>query len=63
MKQRLAVINLLLPSLCLFILGFAPTASFILPEYVVLGLLLFTLGRAFLLLQQQVIFSVLPMIM
>lgn len=63
MKQRLAVINILLPCLCLLVLGYAPDASFILPNYVVLGLLLFTMGRAFLLHQQQVVFSVLPMIL
>lgn len=63
MKQRLAVINILLPCICLLVLGFVPDASFILPNYVVLGLLLFTMGRAFLLHQQQVVFSVLPMIL
>lgn len=60
MKQRLAVINILAPLLCLLALGFAPEARFLLPNYVVLGLLLFTMGRAFLLHQQQVVFSVLP---
>jgi len=63
MKLRLAILNIVVPLLALFIIGFLPDNSFLLPDFVVTGLLVFTLGRAFLLVQQQTIFSVLPIIL
>lgn len=63
MEFRLAIINVVLPCIALVLLGFVPASQFVLPEYVFIALILFTLGRAFLLLQQQTVFSVLPMLL
>ncbi|MGK0444506.1 MAG: diguanylate cyclase (GGDEF)-like protein [Bermanella sp.] len=63
MKLRLTIINVVLPLLTLLALGFLPETTFLLPDYVSTALILFTLGRAFLLLQQQTVFSVLPMLL
>lgn len=63
MKLRLAILNIAFPCIALLALGFLPAHEFILPDYVSTALIVFTLGRAFLLLQQQVVFSVLPMLL
>ncbi|MFY0639672.1 MAG: GGDEF domain-containing protein [Bermanella sp.] len=63
MKLRLAILNIAIPCLTLIALGFLPAHEFFLPDYVSAALILFTLGRAFLLLQQQAVFSVLPMLL
>lgn len=63
MKLRLTIINVVLSLLTLFALGFMPESTFFLPDYVSSALILFTLGRAFLLLHQQTVFSVLPMLL
>ncbi|MGR6871753.1 GGDEF domain-containing protein [Pseudomonas sp. HK3] len=63
MKLRLAIANIALPCITLFALGFVPAHDFLLPDYISTALIAFTLGRAFLLLQQQTVFTVLPMLM
>ena len=63
MHQRLMLLNILLPLACFVLIGFAPQDGFLLPDFVILALVLFTLGRAYLLMQQQVVFSVLPVIL
>ncbi|EAT11390.1 GGDEF domain-containing protein [Bermanella marisrubri] len=60
MKLRLYAMNTGLPLLALLALGYLPLKSLVLPDYLVLGLILFTLGRAFLLLHQQAFFAMLP---
>ncbi|MFT5592226.1 MAG: diguanylate cyclase (GGDEF)-like protein [Oceanicoccus sp.] len=63
MKLRLAIVNIVLPCITLLVLGFLPKHDFFLPDFVSTALIAFTLGRAFLLLQQQAVFSVLPMLL
>ncbi len=63
MHQRLMLLNILLPITCLVLLGFLPPDVFLLPDFVVLALVIITLGRAYLLMQQQVVFSVLPAVL
>lgn len=63
MQLRLAILNIAVPLLMLFVLGFIPSQELPAPAYLVIGLLIFTIGRAFLLLLQQTIFSVLPVIL
>ncbi len=60
MQQRLMFFNLIFPLFSLLLLGFIPQDLFLLPDFVILALVLFTIGRAFLLLQQQTVFAVLP---
>ncbi len=60
MQQRLMFLNVCVPLLSLLLLGFLPQNAFLLPDFVILALVLFILGRAFLLLQQQTVFAVLP---
>lgn len=62
MKLRLAILNIAVPLLALIVIGFLPRSAFLLPDYVATALLAFTFGRAFLLVQQQTVFSVLPML-
>lgn len=63
MKLRLAILNIIVPIFTLLVIGYLPDSRFLLPDYVATGLLVFTLGRAFLLVQQQTVFSVLPTIL
>jgi len=63
MKLRLAILNILAPLGVLFILGVLPEKSIVIPSYVAGAILLLTLGRAMLLFQQQVAFSVLPLLL
>jgi diguanylate cyclase (GGDEF)-like protein len=63
MQLRLAILNIAVPLLMLFVLGFIPAQELPAPAYLMIGLLIFTIGRAFLLLLQQTIFSVLPVIL
>jgi len=63
MKLQLMILNIVLPLITLVALGFLPQDMFSLPDYVATALIAFTLGRAFLLLQQQAVFSVLPMLL
>jgi len=60
MHQRLMLLNILLPIICFVLLGFLPQDNVFVPDVVILALVLLALGRAYLLLQQQVVFSVLP---
>jgi len=62
MKLRLAILNILAPCVVLLILGYLPEQSLLIPSYVATAIVLLTLGRAFLLYQQQVVFSVLPLL-
>ena len=62
MHQRLMLLNILLPLACFVLLGFLPQDIFLLPDFVLLALVVFTLGRAYLLVQQQVVFSALPIV-
>jgi len=63
MHQRLMLLNILLPIICFVLLGFLPQDAFLLPDFVILVLVIITLGRAYLLMQQQVVFSVLPAVL
>jgi diguanylate cyclase (GGDEF)-like protein len=63
MQQRLVLINILLPLSLLGMPLFLVDMTFVLPKYLVLVLLLVVLGRAYLLLQQQTLFSVLPLLL
>ncbi|NVK37525.1 MAG: GGDEF domain-containing protein [Gammaproteobacteria bacterium] len=62
MKLQLAILNIVIPLSTLIAIGFLPDSSFLLPDYVSTALIAFTFGRAFLLVQQQTVFSVLPML-
>lgn len=62
MKFRLAILNVALPVSSLLALYFAPKFEFLLPDYVVIALILVILGRAYLLVQQQTLFSYLPIL-
>lgn len=63
MKLQLAIINIVIPCLILIILGFLPKQSIVIPSYVATAIIVLTLGRALLLYQQQVAFSVLPLLL
>ena len=63
MQLRLTIINIAMPLALLIVLGFIPEQSAPVPAYLIIGLAVFSLGRAFLLLLQQTIFSVLPIIL
>jgi GGDEF domain-containing protein len=63
MQLRLTILNIAVPLLILLALGFIPPQALPTPVYLIIGLLLFTIGRAYLLLLQQTIFSVLPVIL
>jgi len=63
MKLRLYALNIILPLSTLALMGLFRDASFLLPEYVAIGLLAFTLGRSYLLLQQQTFFVILPFLL
>ncbi|WP_396588205.1 diguanylate cyclase [Bermanella sp. R86510] len=60
MKLRLHVINVLFPLIALIVLYSLELGPLLLPQYVILGLILFTIGRAVLLLHQQTVFAILP---
>ncbi len=62
MHQRLMLLNILLPLACFVLLGFLPQDIFLLPDFILMAVGLFILGRAYLLVQQQVVFSVLPIV-
>ncbi len=63
MHKRLLLINLLLPLALLGLPLFMVDMPFVLPKYLVLVLLLVVLGRAYLLLQQQTIFVIVPFLL
>lgn len=63
MQLRLAILNIAVPILMLLAMGFIPQQDTPAPAYLIIGLLIFTVGRAFLLLLQQTIFSVIPVIL
>ncbi len=63
MQQRLLLINIILPLAVLGLPYFAGDLVFKIPEYLVLALMLIVLGRAYLLLQQQTVFAVLPVLL
>ena len=63
MQQRLILINILLPLAVLSLPYFVGELVFKIPEYLVLALMLIVLGRAYLLLQQQTVFAVLPVLL
>ncbi len=62
MQRRLIIINLLLPLAGLYFPLFTSISAFEIPNYLILALVLLILGRAFILLQQQTVFAVLPII-
>lgn len=63
MKRNLALINLLVPLALMAVLIFVPLAGFVVPPYLVTGLMLYTTARAFLLFQQQTLFVFLPLLL
>lgn len=63
MQLRLAVLNIAIPLVLLAVLGFIPEQNTQIPVYLTIGLIAFGMGRAFLLLLQQTIFAVLPIIL
>lgn len=62
MKQKLAILNIILPVLGLLAIILVELPVLLIPEWVILVLVILTLGRAFLLFQQQVVFAYLPML-
>lgn len=61
MMLRLAILNIASPIILLIALGFIPEQGVPVPAYLMIALIIYNLGRAFLLLQQQTIFSLLPL--
>ena len=62
MKRNLALINLLVPLALMATVIFAPLEGFVIPPYLIFGLMLYTASRAFLLFQQQTLFAFLPLL-
>ena len=62
MKHKLALANIIIPLALLLGLVFAPLKGFVVPPYLISGLMLYTIARAFLLFQQQTLFAFLPLL-
>jgi diguanylate cyclase (GGDEF)-like protein len=63
MKLRLAILNIAVPLIMLLALHFLPTQQAATPTYLIIGLLVFSIARAYLLLLQQTIFAILPVLL
>jgi len=63
MKQKLALINIILPLTAFAMLIYIPLGSFVVPPYLTSGLVLFAISRAVLLFHQQAFFAFLPMLL
>ncbi len=62
MKQRLAIINMALPLLSLAVLAFVSLPVLDIPQYIIFILVVLILGRALLLVQQQAVFTLIPVV-
>lgn len=63
MKQKLALANIIIPIALLLGLVFAPLKGFVIPSYLISGLMLYTIARSFLLYQQQSFFAFMPLLL
>jgi diguanylate cyclase (GGDEF)-like protein len=63
MKLRLAILNIAVPLIMLLALHFLPTQEAATPTYLIIGMLVFSIARCYLLLLQQTIFALLPVVL
>lgn len=63
MQLRLTILNIAVPLILLITLGFVPPQDAPVPAYLMIGMVFFSLGRAYLLLLQQTVFAVLPILL